>query len=156
MTIQLAVFGALGILTTAWAFMVNKRLFSGGTVGRPSVLEGVSCAVGARVDLDAIFGHGEFAFDQHPHRAVGVALEDEHLTWGVCRLGKTGRNRQHFRCRPDGRGAFGGAPMWSVPVVVAHSVPTRGLHRTVIEDLEGGRQFLGEQVDPATGDPAAA
>jgi len=46
MTTQLAVFGTLGILTTAWAFMANKRLFSGGTIGRPSVLEGVFYAVG--------------------------------------------------------------------------------------------------------------
>ena len=46
MTIQLAVFGTLGILTTAWAFMANKRLFSGGTVGRLSVLEGVFYGVG--------------------------------------------------------------------------------------------------------------
>jgi hypothetical protein len=46
MTIQLAVFGTLGILTTAWAFVANKRLFSGGTVGRPSVLEAVFYGVG--------------------------------------------------------------------------------------------------------------
>jgi len=47
MTIQLAVFGTLGILTTAWAFTANKRLFTGGTVGRPSVLEFVYYVVGA-------------------------------------------------------------------------------------------------------------
>ena len=46
MTVQLAVFGALGILTTSWAFVANKRLFTGGTVGRSSVLEGVFYTVG--------------------------------------------------------------------------------------------------------------
>jgi Terpene cyclase DEP1 len=46
MTTQLAVFGALGILTTAWAVVANRRLFTGGTVGRPSMLEGVYYAVG--------------------------------------------------------------------------------------------------------------
>ena len=46
MTTQLAVFGTLGILTTAWAFYANRRLFSGGTVGRPSLLEGLYYAIG--------------------------------------------------------------------------------------------------------------
>ena len=46
MTIQLAVFGTFGILTTAWAFVANRRLFTGGTVGRPSILEGVFYGVG--------------------------------------------------------------------------------------------------------------
>jgi Terpene cyclase DEP1 len=46
MTTQLAVFGILGILTTAWAFFANRRLFTGGSVGPPSLLEGVYYAVG--------------------------------------------------------------------------------------------------------------
>ena len=46
MTIQLGVFGALGILTTAWAVLANRRLFTGGTVGRPSSLEAVYYVVG--------------------------------------------------------------------------------------------------------------
>jgi Terpene cyclase DEP1 len=46
MTIQLAVFGTLGILTTVWAFVANKRLFIGGTVGPPTVLEVVYYVVG--------------------------------------------------------------------------------------------------------------
>ena len=46
MTTQLAVFGILGILTTAWAFYANRRLFTGGAVGRPTLLEGVYYAVG--------------------------------------------------------------------------------------------------------------
>jgi hypothetical protein len=46
MTIQLAVFGILGIAATVWAFVANKRLFRGGTVGRPSILEGVFYATG--------------------------------------------------------------------------------------------------------------
>ena len=46
MTTQLAVFGTLGILTTVWAFVANKRLFTGDTVGRPSLLEAVYYAVG--------------------------------------------------------------------------------------------------------------
>jgi hypothetical protein len=41
MTNQLAIFGILGIASTAFAFIVNKRLFSGGRAGRPSVLEGL-------------------------------------------------------------------------------------------------------------------
>ena len=46
MTTQLAVFGALGILTTAWAFVANRHLFTGGTVGPPTLLEGVYYVVG--------------------------------------------------------------------------------------------------------------
>ena len=46
MTTQLAVFGTLGILTTALAFVANRRLFTGGTVGRPSVLEWLFYGVG--------------------------------------------------------------------------------------------------------------
>ena len=46
MTIQLAVFGTLGTLTTAWAFLANRRLFTGSTVGRPSFLEGMFYGVG--------------------------------------------------------------------------------------------------------------
>jgi hypothetical protein len=46
MTTQLAVFGTLGILTTVWAFVANRNLFTGGTVGRPTLLEGVYYAVG--------------------------------------------------------------------------------------------------------------
>jgi glycopeptide antibiotics resistance protein len=46
MTTQLAVFGILGILTTAWAFRANRRLFTSSTVGRPTILEGVYYAVG--------------------------------------------------------------------------------------------------------------
>jgi len=46
MTIQLAVFGTLGVLTTAWAVVANGRLFTGGTSGRPSPLESVYYAVG--------------------------------------------------------------------------------------------------------------
>jgi Terpene cyclase DEP1 len=39
MTNQLAIFGILGIATTAFAFIINKHLFSAGRGGRPSVLE---------------------------------------------------------------------------------------------------------------------
>jgi len=35
MTIQLGVFGTLGILTTVWAVVANRRLFAGGTVAGP-------------------------------------------------------------------------------------------------------------------------
>ena len=44
MTIQLGVFGALGILTSVWACVANKRLFAG--PGRPTVLEATYYAVG--------------------------------------------------------------------------------------------------------------
>ncbi len=46
MTIQLAVFGLLGILSSAWAVVANRHLFTGGTVGRPSALEAVYYAAG--------------------------------------------------------------------------------------------------------------
>jgi hypothetical protein len=46
MTIQLAVFGILGIFTTAWAFSANRRLFTGGTVGRPTTLEAIYYVAG--------------------------------------------------------------------------------------------------------------
>ena len=45
MTTQLLVFGVLGILTTAYAFVANRRLF-GDPSGRVSVLEAVYYAVG--------------------------------------------------------------------------------------------------------------
>src|SRR5271155_5617006 len=40
MTTQLLVFGVLGILTTAYAFWVNRRLFGADGAGRITVLEG--------------------------------------------------------------------------------------------------------------------
>jgi len=46
MTPQIAIFGILGILTTAWAFYANRHLFTGGAVGRPTLLEGAYFAVG--------------------------------------------------------------------------------------------------------------
>jgi len=46
MTLQLGVFGALGILTTAWAVVANRRLFTGGPAGRPTTLETVYYVVG--------------------------------------------------------------------------------------------------------------
>ena len=46
MTFQLVLFGTLGILATAWAVYANRRLFSGGTVGPPTVLEVVYYVVG--------------------------------------------------------------------------------------------------------------
>ena len=39
MTTQLLVFGVLGVLTTAYAFWVNRWLFGGGGAGRVGVLE---------------------------------------------------------------------------------------------------------------------
>jgi Terpene cyclase DEP1 len=41
MTTSLLVTGTLGVLTTAYAFMANRRLFVGGRAGRVSVLEGL-------------------------------------------------------------------------------------------------------------------
>ena len=46
MTTQLLFFGALGVLSTAFAFWVNRRLFDRRRVGSVSVLEGVLYAVG--------------------------------------------------------------------------------------------------------------
>lgn len=40
MTTQLLVFGVLGILTTAYAFWINRRLFGSGGAGRMTFLEG--------------------------------------------------------------------------------------------------------------------
>jgi len=44
-TSQLLLFGALGVVTTAAAFVVNRRLFTG-TVGRVTVLEGIYYVIG--------------------------------------------------------------------------------------------------------------
>jgi Terpene cyclase DEP1 len=41
MTTSLLVFGTLGVVTTAYAFVANRRLFVGGRAGRVSVLEGL-------------------------------------------------------------------------------------------------------------------
>ena len=46
MTTQLLVFGVLGVLTTAYAFWVNRWLFGEGGAGRMTVLETVFYAVG--------------------------------------------------------------------------------------------------------------
>jgi hypothetical protein len=41
MTTSLLVFGTLGVVSTAYAFVANRRLFVGGRAGRVSVLEGL-------------------------------------------------------------------------------------------------------------------
>lgn len=41
MTTSLLVYGILGIATTVFAFVVNRRLFTAGGAGGPSVLEGL-------------------------------------------------------------------------------------------------------------------
>ncbi len=41
MTTSLFVFGVLGVLSTAYAFVANRRLFVGGQAGRTTVLEGL-------------------------------------------------------------------------------------------------------------------
>ena len=46
MTTQLLVFGILGVLTTAYAFWVNRWLFGEGGAGRVSVLEALFYLVG--------------------------------------------------------------------------------------------------------------
>ena len=46
MTTQLLIFGILGVLTTAYAFAVNRQLFGAGGAGRVSVLEGCYYALG--------------------------------------------------------------------------------------------------------------
>jgi hypothetical protein len=46
MTRQLLYYGILGVLSTALAFYVNRRLFVGGGAGRISALEGVFYFVG--------------------------------------------------------------------------------------------------------------
>jgi hypothetical protein len=46
MTTQLLYDGALGVVSTALAFAWNRRLFMGGVVGRPSVLEGLFYFIG--------------------------------------------------------------------------------------------------------------
>jgi len=47
MTAQLLIFGILGVLTTAYAFAVNRQLFGADGAGRVSVLEGLYYALGA-------------------------------------------------------------------------------------------------------------
>jgi Protein of unknown function DUF2834 len=46
MTGSLFFYGALGVVSTAVAFVGNRRLFAGGVVGRPSLLEGIYYVVG--------------------------------------------------------------------------------------------------------------
>ena len=46
MTSQLLLFGILGVASTALAVAANRRLFAGGAVGRPSVLEGLYYVAG--------------------------------------------------------------------------------------------------------------
>ena len=46
MTAQLLTSAILGVVTTAAAFVVNRRIFTGGTVGRPSGLEAFYYVVG--------------------------------------------------------------------------------------------------------------
>jgi hypothetical protein len=46
MTSQLLISGILGIATTAAAFFVNRRIFTGGTAGPVTLLEGVYYVVG--------------------------------------------------------------------------------------------------------------
>lgn len=46
MTTSLVVYGFLGIVTTAWAFFANRRLFGDGGVGRVSLLEGLYYLIG--------------------------------------------------------------------------------------------------------------
>ena len=41
MTTSLVFYGMLGVLTTAFAFWANRRLFTGGATGRVSALEGL-------------------------------------------------------------------------------------------------------------------
>jgi hypothetical protein len=45
-TIQLLLYGILGVLSTAFAFYANRHLFGGGRGGPTSVLEGAYYAVG--------------------------------------------------------------------------------------------------------------
>jgi len=46
MTTQLLYYGALGVVVTVVAFVLNRRLFVGGAVGPVSLLEGVLYVVG--------------------------------------------------------------------------------------------------------------
>jgi len=46
MTTQLLYYGALGVVSTVVAFVVNRRLFAGGAVGKVTALEGVFYLVG--------------------------------------------------------------------------------------------------------------
>jgi hypothetical protein len=46
LTTSLVVYGFLGIVTTAWAFFANRRLFGDGGVGRVSLLEGLYYLIG--------------------------------------------------------------------------------------------------------------
>jgi hypothetical protein len=46
MTTSLVFYGILGVVSTVAAFVVNRRLFAGGSVGRPSALEAFYYLVG--------------------------------------------------------------------------------------------------------------
>jgi hypothetical protein len=64
MTIQLGVFGTLGVLTTVWAVVANRRLFTGGAVGAPTALE-VTYYVAGVVSL----GIGWYCNVRYTHQA---------------------------------------------------------------------------------------
>jgi hypothetical protein len=46
MTASLVFYGILGVASTVFAFVANRRLFAGGRVGRPTFLEGLYFFVG--------------------------------------------------------------------------------------------------------------
>jgi hypothetical protein len=46
MTASLVFYGILGVASTVFAFVANRRLFAGGRVGRPTLLEGLYFFVG--------------------------------------------------------------------------------------------------------------
>jgi hypothetical protein len=46
MTASLVFYGILGVASTAFAFVANRRLFVGGRIGRPTFLEGLYFLVG--------------------------------------------------------------------------------------------------------------
>jgi hypothetical protein len=46
MTGSLVFFGILGIISTGFAFVINRRLFAGGRAGRPTFLEGLYLVLG--------------------------------------------------------------------------------------------------------------
>jgi hypothetical protein len=71
MTSQLVTYGILGIASTAFAFAVNRRLFSEGRAGPVTVLEGLFYLFGV-VSLGLGWYFNVRYTHQHPHQASYV------------------------------------------------------------------------------------
>jgi glycopeptide antibiotics resistance protein len=71
MTTSLVLYGILGIASTVFAFVANRRLFGVGGAGRPSFLEGLYYALGAISLLLGWYFNVRYTH-QYGHRATYI------------------------------------------------------------------------------------